>query len=490
MATPGIDLQAQRERAARLRAELAAKDANPVAWSRERIASTQFSLGVALYHGFNDVQGAIAAWRASIEASPSIAALTNLGTVARSTGDSALQRKCAALKALLFPAAAGAEAPPPRVKPQLAIYAGDSAAFTGANVTARNVWGSEIAVVKLAEAFAAEGTYDVTVFCNCSGEEAPEGVAGVAYLHLSHYEAWSRAHPVDTLIVSRYTHFFLEFEPRARRVIAWLHDLAPHYLWAGQALPAMGAPFFANILPRLDRIVCLSPWHRDALIDWLAQRGVTADTVALASPRIDVVGDGLDPRNFPAEPVARVPGRFVFCSDPARGLSPLLAIFAAVRARVPECTLHIHWSHLSPEHAAEVARTPGATFLGKLPQAELARALAAAELMVYPNVMHETYCMTALEAQAAGCVVVCRDFSGLRTTVGDDSGIKLAGAAIDADWQARAVAAALDLLANRARLAAMSARAIAWARPQTWGQRVAQDWLPRVLHAPKDAAEH
>lgn len=488
MTTQGIDRQAQRERAARLRADLAAKDDNPVAWSRERIASTQFHLGVALYRGFDDVQGAMTAWRASIEASPSVAALNNLGALARASGDDALQRRCAALRALLFPDAPGATADAGSSKPRLAIYAGYSAPFNGANVTERNVWGSEIAAVKLAEAFAAEGSYDVTVFCNCSGEEAPERVAGVAYLHLTQYDAWSRAHPVDTLIVSRYMHFFLEFEPRARRVIAWLHDLAPHYLWEGRALPAMGAPFFANVLPRIDRIVCLSPWHRDALVEWLAQQRVSADAVALASTRIDVVGDGLDPRNFPAEPIARVPGRFVFCSDPARGLSPLLAIFAAVRAGVPECTLHIHWSHLSEEHAAEVARTPGAAFLGKLPQAGLARALAAAELMVYPNVMHETYCMTALEAQAAGCVVVCRDFSGLRTTVGDDCGVKLAGSAIDADWQQRATAAVLALLADRPRLHAMSARAVAWARPQTWDERVAQHWLPRVLGAGTGAA--
>jgi glycosyltransferase involved in cell wall biosynthesis len=117
-------------------------------------------------------------------------------------------------------------------------------------------------------------------------------------------------------------------------------------------------------------------------------------------------------------------------------------------------------------------------------------ALAAAELMVYPNLGHETYCMAALEAQAVGCVVVCRDFSGLSTTVADGCGIKLPGAAIDEDWRGRAVAAVLDLLADRERMQAMSRRAMEWARPQTWAARVKDEWAPRMLRREADAIGH
>ena len=37
------------------------------------------------------------------------------------------------------------------------------------------------------------------------------------------------------------------------------------------------------------------------------------------------------------------------------------------------------------------------------------------------------------------------------------------------------------LSGKKTRLREMSRRAMAWARPQTWAMRVAQDWLPRIL---------
>ncbi len=477
-----------------LRAQLESRHADPVAWSRERVAATQLSLGTALYYGYADAAGARAAWLAAMDAAPSAMALQNLESVARRSGDTVAAQRAARLRALLFPdagpaadatsrrASDAAAADPAARRPNLALYTGYSAPFTGASFGARPVYGSEIAAVKLAEALAAEGTYRVTVFCPCNGEEQPDGCNGVAYLHLSQYDAWSRAHAVETLIVSRYLHFFLEFEPRAQRLVLWLHDLAPHYLWAGTALPAMGSAFFANLLPRLDRLVCLSPWHAGALLDWMTEQRCTAAATATAARKQCVAGNGVDPASFPAQPVARVPGRFVYCIDPDRGLAPLLSIFARIRAARPECTLHVYWSQLSPAHAAQVRATPGAEFKGQLPQPGLARALAEAELLLYPNLGHETFSMAALEAQAAGCVVICRDHSGLSTTVGDGCGVKLPGEAIDAAWQDRAVATALELLAgDRAQLRAMSARAAAWARPQTWALRVATDWMPRIL---------
>ncbi len=489
-----VDRRKYQDRVPLLRAQLESRHADPVAWSRERVAATQLSLGTALFYGYADAAGARAAWLAAMDAAPSAMALQNLETLARRAGDAAAQRRSAALRALLFPGAGPAVDPPPgaaagdaAAKPNLAIYTGYSAPFTAASVGARPVYGSEIAAVKLATALAAEGTFRVTVFCPCNGEEEPDGVDGATYLHLSQYDAWSRAYAVDTLIVSRYLHFFLEFIPRAARVALWLHDLAPHYLWSDKALPAMGSAFFANVLPMIDHVVCVSPWHAGALLDWLAAQHCPDSAIATTSRRLCVIGNAIDPADLPAQPIPRVPGRFIYCIDPDRGLSPLLSMFARIRAVRPECTLHVHWSHLSDAHLAQLQATAGAEFRGRLPPPELAAALAAAELMLYPNLGHETFSLAALEAQAAGCVVICRDYSALSTTVGDDSGIKLPGEVTDGEWQDRAVAEALELLAgDRLRLRELSRRAMEWARPQTWARRVAADWMPRVLRAKAD----
>ena len=54
-----------------------------------------------------------------------------------------------------------------------------------------------------------------------------------------------------------------------------------------------------------------------------------------------------------------------------------------------------------------------------LPQKLLAREYMKSGIMTYPNIIPETSCITAMEAQAGGCAIVMSELGGEKETVGD-----------------------------------------------------------------------
>ena len=64
-----------------------------------------------------------------------------------------------------------------------------------------------------------------------------------------------------------------------------------------------------------------------------------------------------------------------------------------------------------------LANQPGVTLLGPLPEPELAKVLAESRVLAYPNTFAETFCIAALEAQAAGLPIVTTKLAGLRERV-------------------------------------------------------------------------
>lgn len=454
---------------------------NGAAWSRSRKAAVHLQAGCARFLN-QQVELAVPHWLRSIAEDPSPAGFNNLAAVAAAP----VAARYLQLQTLLFPGTVpgsvtlnnkdGDDAPGIKKKQVLAIYTGYSPSFTGANVEQRPVWGSEIAAVRLAESLAP--FFDVFVFCPCLNEEEPTGVKGVKYLNLSYYGAFEKAHQVDILIVSRYIHVFLEFECRAKRIFLWLHDLVPHYMWRDLQLPADGVPFFANTLHRIERLLCVSPWHAEAFPARLG--GLSPSSAAAIKDKISVMPNALNPEHFgQLGDVDRVPGRMLFCSDPVRGLEPLFHIFQNILQTVPTATLHVYWSALPPHLLAAANAIPGVTFMGKATQAQLARAMAASELLVYPALSHETYCMVALEAQAAGCVVITRNHTGLTSTAA--KGVLIDGDPSHPDVQAVYTQHACELLLNPSKRLEKSEAATAWALSQTWEKRVTENWLPLLL---------
>lgn len=293
-------------------------------------------------------------------------------------------------------------------KPIVAFYAGMSGPFNGQNYQTQHVYGSEIAMVHLAEELAAD--HMVFVFCQISEADTVEW-NGVQYLPLGSFHAFSQEYMVDYMIVSRFMHFFMHFPVVYRKLIVWVHDARLHDQPADgkEPLPHEAWPIFNNMLNRIDHIVVVSEWHRDVFKQWwkLPEE---------CHSKLVVIGNSIDKSYFD-ETLPRQTNRMIYCSDTTRGLDQLLDMFPKIKEQVPDATLDIYFTALAGNQPERIQSMKGVAFHGKVPERQLCRELCQSEFWVYPNTSHETYCIVAEQAICAGAIPVCRNFSGVAELV-------------------------------------------------------------------------
>lgn len=197
-----------------------------------------------------------------------------------------------------------------------------------------------------------------------------------------------------------------------------------------------------------------------------AMQAEVGDGLDTDQDRIVVVPNGVDvdawraPRRRAAEmrtglgagPLVMLAARLVH----EKGGQDLIAAMPAVRRRHPGARLIIAGSgpHEDELRADARRRRVPVTWVGFVPDDELAVLLAAADVAVVPS-LYEPFGLIALEAQAAGTAVVASDVGGLADLVVDGcTGLLVP------PGQPRALAAALDqLLADPALRASLARRA-------------------------------
>ncbi|HTV88801.1 MAG TPA: glycosyltransferase [Stellaceae bacterium] len=159
---------------------------------------------------------------------------------------------------------------------------------------------------------------------------------------------------------------------------------------------------------------------------------------------------------------------------------PLLApaIAAARRAGAPVHLVCAGDGGEGPALAAALGQS--LTCLGSLPQDELARAYASADLFLFPSMIDESG-NAAVEALAAGLPALLAAGSGVATRMADCAGLRVLPGDDPAAW----AAAIVELAAQPERRAALgrAARAYVEARVPTWREVLEQDLLPVWQHA-------
>ena len=183
--------------------------------------------------------------------------------------------------------------------------------------------------------------------------------------------------------------------------------------------------------------------------------------------------------------------------QPLKGPDVALRTFAAVRAERDDVRLRIVGGASGASTTGGVATSVASlralaveldvaehvTFEPALPQAELARRLRGADVVLVPS-RSETFGLIALEAQACGTPVVAARVPGLEVVVG------AGGVLVDGHEPADHARAVLDLLANPDRLAVMRTAGLADAAASSWERTVDRllDAYAAVRHARMDAA--
>lgn len=349
-------------------------------------------------------------------------------------------------------------------KPIMCFYTGYSDPFNGKNYQERSVYGSEIAAVHVAEQMTKH--YRVYVFCPCKPED--EIVHnGVTYIHMNKFEAFHRQVHINVMIVSRFIHFFFMFRINADKTYIWVHDARTHDYYQSHQFGELGKNFFNNIVPSIDGVICVSDWHRKYFKQW-------SSISEKYYHKIHVIGNSIDLDYFPSN-VQKKTNRFIYCSDPSRGLDILLKCWPQIKRQNADATLDIYFSKLNKQMTTLVKKLPGVNFNGKIPEKQLCEELCKSDVFFYPNRSHETYGIVAQEALAAGTVVVARRYSGLMTTIG--TGGKLIAGNVDTkEWQDKSIQYINSILADPELKKRVQENAKNYGRRNTWESR-AREWF-------------
>ena len=365
-----------------------------------------------------------------------------------------------------------APAPLPHGRPlRVFFWHRDSLDYDGRTPRTTGLGGTESAVVYLAEELARRG-HAVAIFNRCDQPSTVEGVEYAPWRSLPPRAAHDRP---DVVVSVRH------WQPIDRARFAPLQ-----IFWTGDAhdQPYLDGIAASGRNSAVDLVVLQSQWQSDTI----------QQAHGIAPWRIVRMRYGYGPRpDAPArEEAAPRPRRLAYTSTPFRGLDVLLELFPRIRARCPDAELKVFSSmRVYGMNAADDRATfddiyrranqPGVELVGSVAQPVLARELEQCRLLAYPNHWAETFCIAAIEAQAAGCPVLTSAVGALPETVGD-GGLCLHGDPRSSAFQDAFVDAAVQLLGNDTQWQALSARARGRAVPFYGWTAIGADW-ERMLRA-------
>lgn len=348
------------------------------------------------------------------------------------------------------------------------------------------IGGSETAAIHMGRELAKRG-HEVVMVGDHAGQE---GVAGqishpLVYVHYQKAIDDPSILECDVLVSSRDKRV-VRLNPKARHKILWVHDVDVGDDWD-------------NDLLSFDRILALTDWHRRRLVEVYPH---------VEEQKICRTRNGLDPARFAdVDWRAKLPA-FVYSSSPDRGLDVMLDLWPRIKELAPGATLDIfygfgQWRRLNAKNkrglliidymenrVAEICKEGvGVTHHGRVGQDELAEAHKRAMVWLYPTAFAETYCITALEAQAAGCIPITSNLAGLAETA--SKGFLHNGSNKSRTYQDFTMSCLQGVLIawrdslEKPRLGPpapeLALKCREWALTQTWAS-VAQDWESLFLH--------
>ena len=286
----------------------------------------------------------------------------------------------------------------------IVIYTGPTwDPWTPDDINRKGLGGAETSCVHVAAGLRALG-HRVRVYSDCGS--AGGGYGGVEY---ASYEKFPPNVECDVLVSSREPRVPCDLQ-RVKLKYLWMHD-------------SNVGPVPKEVMTQFDGYLLVSGWAKEAFLQ----------NYEVDEKKIVLTRGGIDTARFAYLPEKKGPN-CVYASCPSRGLERLLRLWPRVLERVPGAQLDCYygfelWENLAkrcPETREGLERTrallarsdPGSVhYHGMVPQGELARAFLAARVWAHPASTAETYCITAVEAQAAGCVPVTTRFSALAETV-------------------------------------------------------------------------
>lgn len=306
-------------------------------------------------------------------------------------------------------------------KETVVIYSGPSWEKWDFNHLQKGIGGSELHQIYLAKELN-KLNYRVIVFADTPEVEKKDGE--ITWVHYSKFKEWIDYSFIDYFISERSTDPF-KLKIRSKKNFVQIHDIF------------LLSPKEQIFLNKIDKFACLSQWH----IDFVSKYH------NIPKEKICLMNNGVDLTRFETK-VDRNPYRLHWSSSWDRGLDNILYLWPFLKEQIPQLELHIFYGTYNWEESCKKRNdTRGLEIIqnlknltcqkdifadyGRVNQKELAEEMKKASLWLYPTSFAETFCITAIECQAAGVPIIANNYAGLKTTL-NNSAILLGNS--DASW--------------------------------------------------------
>lgn len=284
-------------------------------------------------------------------------------------------------------------------------------------------------------------------------------VEGIQYIDYKYFSEFALKYIIDYLFVSRFTSNLLYYD-NIKNVYLWVHDV----------LPIMDmSKCFQTHKQKFKGIIAVSNWQKNNIVKILN----------LPEDRIVVSRNAIYPERFEnTENIKKVPYRFIYTSDPKRGLSNLIEVIPKIKEKYPETTLCIFalTEHIDVLTLKKIKELDYVFLNTRLSQKEIAIEFLKSDIWFYPTDFKETYCITAVEAMCSKCLV-CTINLGALSEIVIGKGI-LCNYPINNEKMLNKIFFVLErpYLKNN-----FIEKAYEWAIKQTFDE-LANDWVDKLLH--------
>jgi glycosyltransferase involved in cell wall biosynthesis len=170
-------------------------------------------------------------------------------------------------------------------------------------------------------------------------------------------------------------------------------------------------------------LICISEWQKKYIIEYSS---IPKDKMFVSRNAIEV-------KRFTSIHTQRIPHRFIYTSSVDRGLIHFINLIPNLRNIYADATFEIFCNTkmlteemvqkmkltYNNETSCFVSEMDYVNVHSRVSQDQLAIELSKSDVWLYPTDFTETYCISAVEAMAAGCLVATVDLAALSEIVGN-----------------------------------------------------------------------
>jgi glycosyltransferase involved in cell wall biosynthesis len=155
-------------------------------------------------------------------------------------------------------------------------------------------------------------------------------------------------------------------------------------------------------------LICLSSWHKQ----------INEKELLLPNNLVIKSSNAIFQERFNKN-VNKIKNKFIWTSSVNRGLDYALEMMEEIYQKYQDAKLYIYVniSHLSDSQLEYIKNKPYIILNHRISQEKLSEELLSSDVWLYPNNFQETYCISAVEAQMAKCLVCTNVHAGLEDTV-------------------------------------------------------------------------